>query len=187
MLGRYSSEIRTGCANERPSGSVRGAPGNWCPYRDRQSRRGTLVCKQGFELSDIPVGSGFSIDFDSRHRVLRVSPFGIITDEIMSNADAAVRRFLAQEGAQFGIFDYSAVTQLLVSSEYVRDVAQNKPAVPSMKLRVAIAPQPMIYGMNRMYSSLIDGKRSDFQVVHTMSEAEALIGLGTLTFSPTSP
>jgi hypothetical protein len=35
-LGRYSSEIRTGCANERPSGSVRGAPGNWCPYRDRQ-------------------------------------------------------------------------------------------------------------------------------------------------------
>ena len=35
-FGRYSSEIRTGCANERPSGSVRGAPGNWCPYRDRK-------------------------------------------------------------------------------------------------------------------------------------------------------
>jgi hypothetical protein len=136
-------------------------------------------------LSDTAVGSGFSIDFDSRHRVLRVSPFGIITDELMSNADAAVRRFLAQEGAQFGIFDYSAVTQLTVSSEYVRAVAQNKPAVPPMKLRVAIAPQPTIYGMNRMYSILIDGKRSDFQVVHTMREAEDLIGLGTLTFSPT--
>jgi hypothetical protein len=36
MLGRYSSEITTGCANERPSGSVRGALGNWCPYRDQQ-------------------------------------------------------------------------------------------------------------------------------------------------------
>jgi len=35
-LGRYSSEIRTGCAKERPSGSVRGAPGDWCPYRDQQ-------------------------------------------------------------------------------------------------------------------------------------------------------
>jgi len=33
-LGCHSSEIRTGCANERPSGSVRGASGNWCPYRD---------------------------------------------------------------------------------------------------------------------------------------------------------
>jgi len=44
-LGRYSSEIRTGCANERPSGSVRGAPGNWCPYRDRQLCHG-----DGFSL-----------------------------------------------------------------------------------------------------------------------------------------
>jgi hypothetical protein len=33
-LGRYLSEIRTGCANERPSGSVRGAISNARPYRD---------------------------------------------------------------------------------------------------------------------------------------------------------
>jgi hypothetical protein len=33
-LGRYPSEIRTGCANKRPSGSVRGATSNGCPYRD---------------------------------------------------------------------------------------------------------------------------------------------------------
>jgi hypothetical protein len=38
MLARYSSTIRTGCANERPSGSVRGAPGNRCPYRDLADR-----------------------------------------------------------------------------------------------------------------------------------------------------
>ncbi len=36
-LGRYSSERRTGCAKERPSGSVRGAAGDGCPYRDHQS------------------------------------------------------------------------------------------------------------------------------------------------------
>ena len=35
-VGRHLSKIRTGCPNERPSGSVRGAPSNWCPYRDRQ-------------------------------------------------------------------------------------------------------------------------------------------------------
>ena len=138
-------------------------------------------------MSHTPLESGFSVDFDPLHRVLRVCLFGIITDEIMSNADAALRRFLAQEGAEFAIFDYSAVTRLPVSTEYVRAVARNKPAARSIKLRVAIAPQPMIYGMNRMYGILIDGKRSDFQVVQTMKEAEALIGLGTLSFSPTSP
>src|SRR5450759_1292842 len=35
-VGRYLSEIRTGCATERPSGSVRGAISDGCPYRDRQ-------------------------------------------------------------------------------------------------------------------------------------------------------
>jgi len=35
-FGRYSSARRTGCASERTSGSVRGAPGNRCPYRDQQ-------------------------------------------------------------------------------------------------------------------------------------------------------
>src|SRR5580692_3413062 len=35
-LRRHSSEIRTGCANQRPSGSVRGATRNGCPYRARK-------------------------------------------------------------------------------------------------------------------------------------------------------
>ena len=35
-LRRHSSEIRTGCANQRPSGSARGAVSDDCPYRDRQ-------------------------------------------------------------------------------------------------------------------------------------------------------
>ena len=35
-LRRHSSKIRTGCANERSSGSVRGVSREWYPYRDRQ-------------------------------------------------------------------------------------------------------------------------------------------------------
>ena len=45
-LGRYSSEIRTGCANERPSGSVRGAPGDWCPYSDLIDLRRDVTASQ---------------------------------------------------------------------------------------------------------------------------------------------
>jgi len=44
-LDCYSSAIRTGCANERPSGSVRWAPGNWCPYRDRQLTTSAIKVK----------------------------------------------------------------------------------------------------------------------------------------------
>jgi hypothetical protein len=47
MLGRYSSEIRTGCANQRPSGSVRGALSNECPYRDLK----TSLCGSKREIA----------------------------------------------------------------------------------------------------------------------------------------
>src|SRR6266849_10796089 len=41
-LRRQSSTIRTGCANERPSGSARGVPREWYPYRDpTENRPGT--------------------------------------------------------------------------------------------------------------------------------------------------
>jgi len=60
MVGRYSSEIRTGCANERTSGSARGAISNGRPYRDLIDPVGSLPLRQlrigDFrDLSTIPI------------------------------------------------------------------------------------------------------------------------------------
>lgn len=126
---------------------------------------------------------GYFMDFDPMHRVLRVTIGEIVTDDILRAADVAVRQFVATEGSCFGIFDYSAVADLEVSAGFVRTTAENAPATPPMKLRIAIAPQPVVYGMNRMYQLLLDGKRADFQVVRTLEEAEALLGFGPLDFS----
>jgi hypothetical protein len=128
--------------------------------------------------------SGFSMDFDPARRVLRVSFHEIVSDQTMMQAGAAVRQFLDEEGADFGIFDYSGLTGFTVTPEYVRTAATNKPAARPMKLLIAVAPQTEVYAMNRMYELLIEGKRAmDFQVVRTMREAETCIGLGTLNFS----
>src|SRR5713101_7805509 len=48
-LRRQSSTIRTGCANERPSGSARGVPREWYPYRDHQASDG-FGFGDGFDL-----------------------------------------------------------------------------------------------------------------------------------------
>jgi hypothetical protein len=134
----------------------------------------------GLESSPSP---GLHMDFDPSHRVLRVSLVGVVTDGTMVNAERAVRKFISDEGATFSIYDYSAVTKLAVTANYVRSIANNPPAKPPVKLRIAVAPQTVIYGINRMYGLLIDGKRSDFEIVRTMEEAEALIGLGKLDFA----
>src|SRR5882724_2702337 len=47
-LRRQSSTIRTGCANERPSGSARGVPREWYPYRDLRT---SLLLRGRFDIS----------------------------------------------------------------------------------------------------------------------------------------
>jgi hypothetical protein len=126
---------------------------------------------------------GYFMDFDPKHRVLRVTAGEIVTEAILQAADAAVRQFVSAEGSCFGIFDYSAVTDLDVSAGFVRTVAESDPTTPPMKLRIAIAPQPVVYGMNRMYEQLLERRRADFQVVRTLEEAEVLLGFGPLEFS----
>src|SRR6202051_1295927 len=49
VFGRYSSARRNGRAYERPSGSVRGAPRNRCPYRDQQLRPRSVWVSGGLE------------------------------------------------------------------------------------------------------------------------------------------
>jgi hypothetical protein len=57
LLGRYSSEIRTGCANKRPSGSVRGAVSNDRPYRDPKTSAPASIDEMAtFRHYDISVG-----------------------------------------------------------------------------------------------------------------------------------
>jgi hypothetical protein len=46
-LRRHSSAIRTGCANERPSGSARGVPRKRYPYRDLRTAARTVVGEMG--------------------------------------------------------------------------------------------------------------------------------------------
>ncbi len=58
-LRRHSSEIRTGCANQRPSGSVRGVPRNRYPYRDRFD---------GWSLSEIAIYQQQPFGIAIKHR-----------------------------------------------------------------------------------------------------------------------
>lgn len=76
--------------------------------------------------------SGFSMDFDPAHRVLRVSGFGVLTMKIINEADSAMRQFLADEGADFAVCDYSRVTALRVTANEVQLYAE-KPAPPGRR------------------------------------------------------
>jgi hypothetical protein len=80
-LRRHSSKIRTGCANQRSSGSVRGAASNGCPYRDPSLLMKRLSGKG--EVARMLVMNDFvaaSFEFDESDGVLRVTLEGQLTD-----------------------------------------------------------------------------------------------------------
>jgi hypothetical protein len=64
-----------------------------------------------------------------------------------------------------------------VSAQTVRSLAAKAPAVPAGTLRVVVPPNLVVYGQSRMIELLRDGMGGQFQVVRSLDEANALLGV----------
>jgi hypothetical protein len=129
---------------------------------------------------------GFSLEFDAKHNVLRVTLEGIATDSTFPEAYAAVSGFMATHPPCNGIVDITAVTKLDVSSEALRQLAAKPSAFPSGHLSVFVAPKDFAYGMARMFQMLGERTRPNLRVVRTLDEAYRLLGMETPEFGPLS-
>ena len=129
----------------------------------------------------------FLLDFDSKHRVVRMRLLGRVTNTVLESADITLRKFLAENRVEYVILDFSGVSSFPVTSTYLRSLALKPPPDRPPKLRIAVAPQLVVYGMGRMYAMLVEESRTDFEVVKTMEEAETRLALGSLHFESSSP
>jgi hypothetical protein len=123
------------------------------------------------------------LDFDPEHRVLRVTLTGVLTETAFLAAREDYARFIQTEGLCHGLFDFRGVSKFEVSAGFVRRLAEEAPTFPTNKIRVGVAPQPVIYGMIRMFQMIGAETAEGLHVVKTMKEAYALLGFKSLTFS----
>jgi hypothetical protein len=123
------------------------------------------------------------LDFDPEHRVLSVTLTGVLTEAGYLAAHENVTRFMQAEGPCHGIIDFRGVSKLDISADFVRTVAEGPPAFPVNTIRVCVAPQPVIYGMIRMFQMIGAETKAGVHVVKTMKEACALLGFQSLNFS----
>jgi hypothetical protein len=124
-----------------------------------------------------PTVVDYNLQFDSDHRVLLITLGAVVTEASAAAAYAAVQRFIAAQGPFSGITDLSAVEKLSVSTDFVRSLAAMDPMIPAGMSRIAVAPRPSVYGISRMFQILREGKGSYLEVVHTLQEAYALLGI----------
>jgi len=125
----------------------------------------------------------FRLEFDSLNKILLLRLEGPGTDELYKEARLAVRKHSIATGARAGIMDLSSVTEFPVSSSLLRDAAKHEPAFGNIP-RIAVAPSTVAFGLSRLFQLAGDPKTSGMQVVRTMGEAFAALGVQSPHFEP---
>ena len=75
------------------------------------------------------------------------------------------------------IIDFSAATSTTLSPAFLRSFAQEKSLFSRDAKQVVVAPQPHIFGLARMVQMLREARSPNIEVVRSMNEAHALLGI----------
>jgi len=125
-------------------------------------------------------------EFDPVNKILLMRVEGRLTDESLAELYRTAQKYWAATDASAAISDYSSVTEWAVSAELIRELANEEPAVtdPAKRPRIVIAPTAVGFGLSRMFQIVGESKRPLLEVVRTMDEALAALGIQSPHFEP---
>jgi hypothetical protein len=128
----------------------------------------------------------FRFEFDSANRILLVRVEGRLTDELLAECYEAIRERSVATDAHMGIFDLSSVGQFEVSSEFVRQLAKREPAMgdAARRVRIIAVENTTGFGLARMFQIVGERVRPTLQVVRTIEDALAALGVESPHFEP---
>lgn len=125
----------------------------------------------------------FSLDYDEKNRVLRITISGIVGSEELELIDQALLEFIARQGQVRGIFDYTDVQAYSVPDSRLRQRAQQPPVMEQAKVIVAsrmiCGEAARAYGRHQR-----DAGRKEAPIVRSLEEAYTLLALRNPRFEP---
>ena len=129
---------------------------------------------------------GFRFEFDPTNRILLMRLEGRLTDELLADCYRAVRKYSTATDAMVGIWDMSAVTEFATSSEFIRQLASEEPAMPdaTRRPRIICVAGTVGYGLAHMFQIMGEPTRPLLRVVHNLDEALETIGIQSPHFEP---
>lgn len=119
--------------------------------------------------------------FDATHRALHIIFGARLTQQLYMDGYELMKSFIATHGPCSVLVDLTFVTQFELSNEFVREIG-SRLAVPGATMRIAVAPQPAIYGSGRMVETLRSEGNAPIKVVRSLDEAYALVGAAAADF-----
>jgi hypothetical protein len=126
------------------------------------------------------------VEFDPANKILLLHFEGQVTDESVAEFYRAIRKYWTAADASMGIVDFSSVIEFALSSNRIRQLAQQEPCMPdaTSRPRVIVAPKTHVFGLARMFQILGEPARPRLSVVHTLDEALAALGIQSPHFGP---
>jgi hypothetical protein len=125
-----------------------------------------------------PLTIGLRIAFDQVNQISLIRVAGRLADESLVGLYHACHKYSDDVHASVSIVDLSSVSEFALSSESIRNLAGRKPATAdSARLCFIVAPDTYAFGLCRMFQLVGQFARPLLQVVHTMEEAFAAIGI----------
>jgi hypothetical protein len=134
------------------------------------------------EAGMTPLTTRFRAEFDLETKILLIRVAGRLTDESLTKLDEASREYSTTTGAKVGIVDLSSVTEFDLTTDFIRQRARQKPSIADP--RIIVAPQTYAFGLFRMLQLLGEPTRTPLQIVHTLDEVFAPLGIPSPHFKP---
>lgn len=127
----------------------------------------------------------YHFDFDPTNQIARVRFTGQIKDDELKECYGKMAEFVALTDPRGSITDFSEATAFGVSRETIVELAKLPPALPDpQRVRVIVAPSPLIFGLSRMFEMEGERTRPSLHVVTTEQEAWAILGVWNPQFEP---
>ncbi len=132
------------------------------------------------------IPNNFRFEFDPVNKLLLFRYEGRLTDESLAESYRATRKYSTETDASAGIWDLSSVTEFAVSTEFIRQLANQEPAMSdaTRRPRVIVAPDAVGFGLSRMFQLIGEPTRPLLNVVRTLDEALAALGVQSPHFEP---
>jgi hypothetical protein len=120
---------------------------------------------------------GCKVTIDVGQRVVMVTYYGEVHDAEILDFAAVIRSDPKFDPSFSEIVDFSQVSGGDVSTEAIRELSRRESIFNPTSMHVAIAPQPVAFGLTRMFQGLAGQRRPNVVVVRTMEEARKALGL----------
>ena|SRR5579863_7345602 len=121
---------------------------------------------------------GFRYEFDPVNKILLFRVEGRLTEELIEAIYPTAQKYWTATGPQMSILDFSSVTEVALSTQFLKELAKREPVGDATKLpRVIVAPSTFLFGLSRMFQVLGEHTRPRLQVVKTLDEAFSALGV----------